>query len=185
MGRFGKLRLHHTKHESGGVDEIDLTGLSGAYDLAQLKIDHPTLTGAELHDPKAHASSHQNGGVDEISLLGLSGQQIIVPKNDKIADIKEADTNKHYLTLANAGGTGAIAGETRKIIAIQVGSGRITGSDYLFFYPNEGTFAISTRSTIANVTLWVIIKDGTQRLQYDQAANDDWDLYCLGYVVEA
>lgn len=184
MGRFGKLRLHHTKHESGGVDEIDLTGLSGAYDLAQLKIDHPTLTGAELHDPKAHASSHQNGGVDEISLLGLSGQQIIVPKNDKIADIKEADTNKYYLTLANAGGTGAIAGETRKIIAVSVRVDRAAGTGMLNFFPKEGVN--SSGQTLNFMYSPIIIADGTQRLQYSQTvANDDFDLYCLGYVVES
>lgn len=30
-----------------------------------------------------------------------------------------------------------------------------------------------------------VIADGTQRLQYSLVvANDDYDLYCLGYVVE-
>ena len=178
-------KLHASNHENGGVDEIDLTGLSGAYDIAQLKIDHPTLTGSELHDPKAHKTSHEDGGLDEISLSGLSGQQIMVPYNGKIADIKEADTNKYYLTLANAGGTGAIAGETRKIIAVIIRWNRASGTGNLNFYPNEGTY-VAGGSSSTTVTYVIIIADGTQRLQYSQSvANDDWDLYCLGYVVEA
>jgi hypothetical protein len=132
-----------------------------------------------------HAETHESGGNDEINLSGLHGQQIFVPYNGKIADIKEADTNKHYLTLANSEGTGAIAGETRKIIAINLYWKRITGTGAFMVYPNEGScegaYAGSTTYTVC-----VIIKDGTQRLQYSQTvANDDWDLYCVGYVIES
>jgi hypothetical protein len=45
-------------------------------------------------------------------------QHRFIPYNGKIADIADADTNKHFLTLANATGTGAIPGETRKIIMV-------------------------------------------------------------------
>lgn len=37
-------------------------------------IKHVDLTGANLHEPKAHKTSHQNGGSDEISVAGLSGE---------------------------------------------------------------------------------------------------------------
>lgn len=43
---------HADRHESGGDDEIDLSGLT----------------------PADHASRHQNGGADEISVAGLSGE---------------------------------------------------------------------------------------------------------------
>jgi hypothetical protein len=111
-------------------------------------------------------------------------RQIFVPYNGKIADIKEADTNKHYLTLANSAGTGAIAGETRKIIAIIPYGSRVSGSGSVRAYPNEGTSYINISAYDA--TPMVVIANNTQRLQYNQSvANDDWDLYCFGYVVEA
>ena len=110
-------------------------------------------------------------------------KQISVPYNGKIADITETNTGKHTLTLANAGGTGAIAGETRKIVAIQTYANRMTGSGVFLVYSNEGS------SFIANIWSYsiaiVFIADGTQRLQYSlDTANDDFDLYCMGYVVE-
>jgi len=136
--------------------------------------------------PRLHAESHEDGGVDEISLSGLSGQTLPVPYNGKIADIKEADTNKHYLTLANAGGTGAIAGETRKIISVKVYYIRISGTGYILAYPNEGTYQGGIPSGDYRIPTDITIANGTQRLQYAQSvANDDFDLYCLGYVVES
>jgi len=112
-------------------------------------------------------------------------QQFFVPYNGKIADITEADTLKHYLTLANSAGTGAIAGETRKIIAILIEAKRMAGTDSFLAYPNEGAQYGYYASTISRPPL-IVIADGTQRLQYSQnAANDDFDLYCFGYVVEA
>jgi len=110
---------------------------------------------------------------------------VFVPYNSKIADITEADTNKHYLTLANSAGTGAIAGETRKIIAVLLDDVRNSGTGFLKVYPNEGVANIALRNYLDCIDD-VVIADGTQRLQYAQSvANDDFDLYCLGYVVEA
>jgi len=164
-------QLHKTWHQDGGVDEISVSNLSGLLGDAQT--------------PLAHKTSHQDGGADEISLSGLSGQQIFVPYNGKIADITEADTNKHYLTLANSAGTGAIAGETRKIIAVILNNSRISGTGSLLYLPNEGNRnATGAASSLGPVN--VVIANGTQRLQYYQSvANDDFELYCLGYVVEA
>jgi len=111
--------------------------------------------------------------------------QTFVPYNGKIADITHADTNKHTLTLANGAGTGAIAGETRKIIAVIIGNFRISGTGGCYFYPNEG----GTECLSGTDRRWigtVVIADGTNRLQYAlAAANDDFDLHCFGYVVEA
>jgi hypothetical protein len=108
---------------------------------------------------------------------------LFVPYNGKIADITHADTNKHTLTLANAGGTGAIAGETRKIISLELMAERTGGTGGFAAYANEGVKVFYLDGW--NAIKFVVIKDGTQRLQYAlTVANDDWDLYCFGYVVE-
>jgi len=51
--------LHASTHEDGGLDEIDVTGLSGLL--------------ADAQTPITHASTHENGGADEINVAGLSG----------------------------------------------------------------------------------------------------------------
>lgn len=113
--------------------------------------------------------------------------QIYVPYNAKIADITHADTNLHTLTLANAGGTGAIAGERRKIISISLAGIQIAGAGALYVFPNEQAGG----GNYCYVPSWgnipdVVLADGTQRLQYSlSVAGNDWDLYCIGYVVEA
>ena len=102
---------------------------------------------------------------------------LFVPYNGKIADISEADTLKHSLDLETT------LNETRKIIAVKLYSTLMAGSGVFYFYPNEGSAVIT--STGSWQTALVIIKDGTQRLQYSQSvANDDFDLYCMGYIVE-
>ena len=70
---------HKARHQSGGADEIDITGLTGGYGLAALKTDHPTLTGSELHSPKTHAASHAYAGGDEV-VAGF-GRVNIIPLN--------------------------------------------------------------------------------------------------------
>jgi len=125
-----------------------------------------------------HGPSHQHGGNDEIHLSGLSGQVLFVPYNGKIADIKEADTNKHTLDLATA------LSENRKILAISCYPSRVSGSGVFMVYPNEGSFG--PYGVDGSVFWLVVIKNGTQRLQYAQSIpNTDWDFYCTGYVVEA
>ena len=108
---------------------------------------------------------------------GRLHEVIFVPYNAKIADITESDTNKHTLDLETA------LSETRKIVVVMLYGQRISGTGDLHSYPNEGADP-----------QWVghglgadghVIKDGTQRLQYAQTvANDDWDLYCMGYIVD-
>jgi len=115
----------------------------------------------------------------------LSTGQIFVPYNGKIADITHADTANHTLTLANAAGTGAIAGETRKIIMVLLKQVRIGGVACILYYPNEGVNYSPT--TYSSSTIHpIVIANGLQRLQYAlDTAGDDFDLYCFGYVVEA
>jgi len=105
--------------------------------------------------------------------------QKFVAYNGKIADITHADTNKHFLDLE------AALPETRKIIGILIAWQQMAGSGWLNFYPNEGTQGVGGTATWLRPML-VIIADGTQRVQYAlSAANDDYDFYCFGYVVEA
>ena len=112
--------------------------------------------------------------------------QTFVPYNGKIADITHADTNKHTLTLANAAGTGAIAGETREIIAVILTVTRVSGTGGFLAYPNEGTSSGGVGSSSFVYPAFVVVADGLQRLQYKlDVANDDFDLYCVGFVVEA
>ena len=114
----------------------------------------------------------------------LSTGQIFVPYNAKIADITHADTNLHTLTLANAAGTGAIAGETRKIVALAIDANRVAGTGNFYVYPNEGVNTYN--ATWGSEGEMVVIANGTQRFQYSLTVNnDDFDIYCLGYVVEA
>ena len=80
---------HAASHENGGVDEIDVGGLSGQLADDQNPtahaLDHQNGGGDQIsvvglsglladdQNPTFHASDHQNGGVDEISVAGLSG----------------------------------------------------------------------------------------------------------------
>jgi hypothetical protein len=115
----------------------------------------------------------------------LSTGQIFVPYNEKIADITHADTILHTLELANAAGTGAIAGETRKIVSVEIGADRIAGNGSFRMYPNEGARILNINTGTAYHHI-VIIANATNRLQYSlSVTNDDWDVYCVGYVVEA
>lgn len=154
---------HKTTHQNAGADEISVLGLSGLLGDSQT--------------PLAHKTSHQNGGADEISVAGLAGRQIFVPYNAKIADIREVDTGTYLFGLATP------LSETRKIVAVMLMATRESGTGSLYADPNEGPFLWA--ATLMWDLQQIIIKDGTQRFQYHQSvANDDFDLYCLGYVVE-
>jgi len=104
-------------------------------------------------------------------------RQVWVPYNGKIADITHADTNKHTLDLETA------LSETRKIVAVILRDQRIAGTGNLQWFSNEGTLQYNKAVTMYPHTL--VIADGTQRGQYSlTVANDDWDVFCHGYVVE-
>lgn len=112
--------------------------------------------------------------------------QIIVPYNGLIATLTHADTNKHTLDLPTAATAIApLLGETRKIIAINLGNLRTVGVGSLFYYPNEGTNNLNL-GWVGFFTGYVVINDGTQRFQYAlENANETFALYCFGYVVES
>jgi len=69
---------HHTTHENGGMDEIDLTDMTGLLATAQT--------------PIGHAATHEDGGADPLNVDGLHGE---------LADDQPAlshDTEKHTHT---------------------------------------------------------------------------------------
>ncbi len=91
----GAPAAHAASHENGGLDEIDVTGLTGLLATQQNPTAHligggahsadtianlnTKLSDATLDDasatrtPTAHAVSHTNGGSDELNVAGLSG----------------------------------------------------------------------------------------------------------------
>ena len=62
---------------------------------------HKNITGADLHDPKAHASNHENGGGDEISVAGLSGE-LADDQPPKAHDLGGSKHNAATLAQLNA-----------------------------------------------------------------------------------
>ena len=109
---------HSTRHESGGADELSVTGLSGdladeqdakphdiggathnADTLANLnsKVSDATLDDTnDTREPEAHSTTHESGGADEISVDGLSG------------DLADAQDPKGHTTTHQSGGSDEI-----------------------------------------------------------------------------
>lgn len=90
------VHVHSGQHQNGGIDEINVVGLSGvladkqdADKLQGVGVSPIAPTDAQVliydgtdeqweptdhPDPSAHKTSHQNDGTDEISVAGLSGE---------------------------------------------------------------------------------------------------------------
>lgn len=128
-----------------------------------------TEPAAVCYNPCVHGSDKHDETVINLAPVYM---------NAKIADINEVDTLKHFLDLE------AVLGETRKIVEVRVTAIRIVGTGVLCVWPNEGVQGICGSTSLNNMP--TIIAEGSQRLQYRQSvAGDDFDLYCLGYFVEA
>ena len=96
------------------------------------------------------------------------------PHNGKVADITHADVAKHTITLATMG---LPTNATALILTVS----RVAGAGVLRFYPNEGGFYIRPSGVVGETI--VVVGIINQRLQYSQSvANDDFDLYCFGYL---
>lgn len=101
-----------------------------------------------------------------------------VPYNAKIADITHADTNHHTLDLTS------VLSETREVVFIIVYRIRMAGGNELRFYPN-GHASSYIRTSDDRIAMPVMVAAGTNLLEYSLGvANDDFDLYCVGYVVK-
>lgn len=102
---------------------------------------------------------------------------IAVPINAKIVDITHADTLKHFLDLETP------LSESRRIIQLIIMVQRVAGSGAFIVYPGEGTLGYWLPDGATSTP--IMIADGTQRLQYAlEVANDDWDIFSFGYMVE-
>ena len=91
----------------------------------------------------------------------------------KIADIKENNTNKHYLDLSDY--------VPEKCVAIVIVRVKMSGSGHLKCYPNEETNTVvqldDGRLEFVPIT--------NRRMQYSQSvANDDFDVYLYGYYTQ-
>lgn len=96
-----------------------------------------------------------------------------VPHNGKIADITHTDINHHTITMASMGLPPNVA-----LIILQ--ASRISGSGTLDIYPARGTTAYRFTGSILIEMASIAITDGL--IEYNlNTANDDWDIYCLGY----
>lgn len=88
--RLGAAPLaHNTSHENGGLDEINVNGLSGL-----------------LADPQtaaAHNATHANGGADELNVAGLSGL-LADPQTPASHKASHQDGGADELNVANLSG---------------------------------------------------------------------------------
>lgn len=170
-------------HNLGYVPTVDKIIVTPQDSLAGYDIwsDTPTATTFVLHR-NSILGENQTFNVVILDGESLANNQVVkqfsVPYNAKIADITHADTSVHYLDLAVA------LPETRKIIKLTIRASRISGTGELRVYSNEGAAYQQAGTITTDVT--VTIAAGTQRLKYNlTVANDDFDLYCFGYDVEA
>lgn len=105
--------------------------------------------------------------------------EVWVPYNAKIADLQENDTDKHTLDMQSS------LSEDRIVVGAIVRAVRISGGGSFLVYPNEGTARQMNISAGDYSALFVPFAVDTSRLQWaNSQANDDWDLYCYGYVVK-
>ena len=105
---------------------------------------------------------------------------LFIPYNALLAGaLTEADVVVHTLDLQVA------LPEVRMIISVLVRASRTAGAGALNARPNEGAFELNVYSGSANGPFNIVIARGTQRLQYRlSVANDIFNLYCFGYVIE-
>jgi len=72
--------IHHTEHETGGIDEIGVAGLLGLLAADQHVIDAEVLAVAAA---LLHAARHQAGGADVMTVNGLAG---LLTENQHVID---------------------------------------------------------------------------------------------------
>ena len=81
-GVSGGFADHAPRHEAGGADQIDVTGLSGLL--------------ADSQTPTSHAASHESGGSDAIASLPTSDQKAAMDASNA------PDTSNPFLTSNDA-----------------------------------------------------------------------------------
>lgn len=95
--------------------------------------------------------------------------------NAKLADINESDTDVHTTSLDTL---------APNVVAVIAYALRSTGTGNFTVFPNEGTTGMRIDSVTVSNRCY-LIKVLNNRIKYEQSvANDDWDLYILGYIIE-
>lgn len=116
-------KSHATRHEDGGADELDVTGLSGV-----LADPQPTYT-------VTTETSDYTAGIHDAVLADASGAALTVtlpaPSTDVLVAVKKTDATSNAVTIATPG-TETIDGDTERTVTAQYVSRTITsdGSDY-------------------------------------------------------
>jgi len=91
----------------------------------------------------------------------------------KIADLQENDTAAHELDLSPFVPPGTKA----CILLVE----RSSGTGYFHVFPNS--HATLNWAMQINMQMLIVVKDQTLKWK-NTVANDDWDLYLLGYFVQ-
>jgi len=91
----------------------------------------------------------------------------------KIADLQENDTAAHLLDLSSI--------VSQECMALILVANRISGSGAWMVYPRS--HATAHYMTPNNEPVVITIKDQEVKWK-NSAANDDWDVFLLGYFVE-
>lgn len=100
----------------------------------------------------------------------------IVPQSAKIADITEADTNPHTITLDSLG-------LPANCVALFLNSQRIAGTGYLNIYPASAALPIRLPSSNYQPPVFIPVVDG--ELKYALTViNDDFDVYIFGFITQ-
>jgi len=105
-------------------------------------------------------------------------RHLFIPYDAKIADINESDTNEHSLNLATA------LSETRTIVAVFLSWSRLAGTGLLGVYSKTSAARYSGYISTSEETTTVVLDDSPNLYYKQSVANDDFDVFCTGYVVE-
>jgi len=94
---------HHARHESGGDDEIDISGLNPKAHHSTHESGGSDVVAHAAHSPQGHKASHENGGADEINLAGLEGAGGGVPFADFLLNQIPESLDGYDTNLVNGG----------------------------------------------------------------------------------
>lgn len=103
-----------------------------------------------------------------------------VPANEKIMDINEDDIAEHICTISDK--------VPPNTVAIFIGAQRVSGTGVLKIFSDEGTsaqesVALSSCHLVGIKALRIRTPAGTHIKYAQSVANDDFDLYMLGYFI--
>lgn len=97
----------------------------------------------------------------------------LIAANEKILDIQKNDTATRISSISSK--------VPPNCVGVILNVVRQSGTGSLDVYPNEGSAGIRLTDVSTTAVLYIV----NQRIKYVQTvANDDFDLYMLGYFIE-